>query len=125
MVNSVSPVTGSSSGGRSSGWIRSPVSRLSRSGESFEIVSAWHLAVAASERWDASHGGTEEGLEALRVIRERRDAGLATLTDELETEAAALQAELAEWSAAAGAAVARATLERAAGVGFLPAEETP
>ncbi len=34
-------------------------------------------------------GGAEEGREALRVVRERRKAGLATLTDELETEAEA------------------------------------
>jgi cobalt-zinc-cadmium efflux system outer membrane protein len=88
----------------------------------FEIESAWYVSAAAGERWQAARGGTEEGREALRVVRERRAAGLATLTDELETEAAALAAELAELSAAADAAVSGAALERAAGVGFLRAE---
>ena len=81
----------------------------------YEIEAAWHGAVAAHERWLAARGGTDEGQEALRVVRERRQAGLATLTDELETEAAALMAELDELAAAAAAAEARATLERAAG----------
>jgi outer membrane protein TolC len=91
----------------------------------FEIESAWYAAAAARERWQAARGGTEEGLEALRVVRERRDAGLATLTDELETEAAAIAAELAELGAAADAAITRAALERAAGVGFLRTETKP
>jgi outer membrane protein TolC len=81
----------------------------------FEIETAWHRARSSRERWLASSGGTEEGREALRVVRERRAAGLATLTDELETEAAALAAELDELAAAADAAIARAALERAAG----------
>jgi outer membrane protein TolC len=88
----------------------------------FEIESSWYAAAAAGERLQAARGGTEEGREALRVVRERRGAGLATLTDELETEAAALAAELAELEAAADAAIRAATLERAAGVGFLRAE---
>jgi outer membrane protein TolC len=91
----------------------------------FEIESAWHLALAARERFEAARGGTEEGLEALRVVRERHAAGLATLTDELETEAGALAAELAELAAAAEASITRAALERAAGVGFLRGATRP
>jgi len=59
--------------------------------------------------------GTAEGREALRVVQERRQAGMATLTDELETEAASLAAELGELSAAADTALADAALARAAG----------
>jgi outer membrane protein TolC len=81
----------------------------------FATEAAWHAAAATHERWLAARGGTEEGREALRVVRERRGAGLATLTDELETEAAALAAELDELAAAAEAAIARAALVRAAG----------
>ena len=80
----------------------------------FRIEAAWHRAVAAHERWAAARGGTEEGREALRVVRERRAAGLATLTDELETEAASLAAELDELAASAEAAVTAAALRRAA-----------
>jgi outer membrane protein TolC len=80
-----------------------------------EVEIAWHRAQAARERYAAAAGGAEEGLEALRVVRERRQAGIATLTDELETEAASLGAEVQELRAAAEAALADAALERAAG----------
>jgi outer membrane protein TolC len=80
-----------------------------------EVETAWDRAVAARERHAATAGGAEEGREALRVVRERRQAGIATLTDELETEAASLAAELQELRAAAEAAIADAALERAAG----------
>jgi outer membrane protein TolC len=56
-----------------------------------------------------------EAREALRVVQERRQAGMATLTDELETEATSLAAELQELRAAAEAALADAALARAAG----------
>ena len=80
-----------------------------------EVATAWDRAVAARERHAAAAGGAEEGREALRVVYERRQAGIATLTDELETEAASLAAELQELRAAAEAAIADAALERAAG----------
>lgn len=80
-----------------------------------EIESAWLRARTARERYAAAAGGAEEGREALRVVQERRQAGLATLTDELETEAAALAAELDELRAATDAALADAALEHAAG----------
>lgn len=80
-----------------------------------EVETAWHRAQAARERSAAAAGGAEEGREALRVVRERRLAGMATLTDELETEAASLAAELQELRAATEAALADAALERAAG----------
>jgi outer membrane protein TolC len=82
-----------------------------------EAAAAHRRARAARERWAAAAGGAEDGREALRVVQERRRAGLATLTDELETEAQSLQAELLELRAAAGAALADAALDRAAGVG--------
>ena len=80
-----------------------------------EIALSYGRAVTARERHAAASGGAEEGREALRVVQERRQAGLATLTDELETENAALGAALAELAAAAEVAVADAALARAAG----------
>ena len=80
-----------------------------------EVETAWHHARAARERYLAAKGGAEEGREALRVVQERRRAGKATLTDELETEAAALAAELGEIQAVAGAVLADSALRRAAG----------
>lgn len=81
----------------------------------FEVETAWHRAQAARERSAAAAGGAEEGREALRVVRERRLAGMATLTDELETETASLAAELQELRAATDAALADAALDRATG----------
>jgi len=80
-----------------------------------EVALAYRRAVAARERHVAASGGSEEGREAFRVVQERRKAGMATLTDELETETAALGAALQEIGAAAEVAIADAALERAAG----------
>ncbi len=80
-----------------------------------EVSMAYRRAVTARERYAAAAGGTEEGREALRVVQERRKSGVATLTDELETETAALGAALEEIGAAAAVAMADAALERAAG----------
>lgn len=82
-----------------------------------ETASAYRRAQAAREQWAAASGGAEDGREALRVVQERRREGLATLTDELETEAASLGAELMELRAAAAAAIADASLDRAVGGG--------
>jgi outer membrane protein TolC len=80
-----------------------------------EVALAFRRAVTARERHAAATGGAEEGREALRVVQERRKAGMATLTDELETESAALGAALAEIGAAAEVAIADAALQRTAG----------
>jgi len=80
-----------------------------------EVEAAWRRARAARERYAAAAGGAEDAREALRVIQERRRAGMATLTDELETEAMSLAAELDELRAAADAALADGGLRRAAG----------
>ncbi|HSD25758.1 MAG TPA: TolC family protein [Vicinamibacteria bacterium] len=80
-----------------------------------EVATAFRRAISARERHAAATGGFEEGREALRVVQERRKAGMATLTDELETETAALGAALQEIGAAAEVAIADAALKRAAG----------
>ncbi len=80
-----------------------------------EVQLAYRRASTARERLAAAAGGAEEGREALRVVQERRKAGMATLTDELETESAALGAALSEIGAASEAAIADAALRRAAG----------
>jgi len=80
-----------------------------------EVAMAYRRAVSARERHTAASGGAEEGREAFRVVQERRKAGMATLTDELETETAALGAMLQEIGAASEVAIADAALRRAAG----------
>ena len=80
-----------------------------------EVAMAYRRAVSARERHAAASGGSEEGREAFRVVQERRKAGMATLTDELETETAALGAALQEIGAASEVAIADAALKRAAG----------
>jgi outer membrane protein len=89
--------------------------RAARDQVRLEVALAYRRAVTARERHAAASGGAEEGREALRVVQERRKAGLATLTDELETETAALGAALSEIAAAAEVAMADAALARAAG----------
>jgi outer membrane protein TolC len=76
---------------------------------------AWRRLASARERQAAAEGGAEEGREALRVVQERRLAGMATLTDELETEAVALAAELEELRTVSEVVIAEAALLRAAG----------
>ncbi|HET7294729.1 MAG TPA: TolC family protein [Vicinamibacteria bacterium] len=80
-----------------------------------EVATAYRRALTARERHAAAAGGAAEGREALRVVQERHRAGRATLTDELETEAASLEAELQEVAAAAEVAIADAALARATG----------
>ena len=89
--------------------------RAAVDGVRLQVAMAWRNALTARERHAAAAGGAEEGREAFRVLQERRKAGMATLTDELETETAALAAVLEEIRAAAEVAIADAALERAAG----------
>ena len=80
-----------------------------------EVETAWRRALASRESHAAAAGGAEEGREALRVVQERRQTGMATITDDLETEVAGLAAELGEAAAATEAAIADAGLKAAAG----------
>ena len=89
--------------------------RAARDQVRLEVTLAWRRARTARERYAAAAGGAEEAREALRVVQERRQAGLATLTDELETESATLAAELQERSASTEVGLADAVLRRAAG----------
>jgi len=89
--------------------------RAAVDGVRFQVAMAYRNALTAREQHAAAAGGAEEGREAFRVMQERRKAGMATLTDELETETAALAAVLEEIRAAAQVAIADAALERAAG----------
>jgi outer membrane protein TolC len=90
--------------------------RAARDRVRYEVESAFARVGAAFSRLAAAEGGALEGREALRVVQERRAQGLATLTDELETEAAAYAAELEEINAARRAVLAEAALRRAAGL---------
>jgi outer membrane protein len=89
--------------------------RASRDQVRLEVETAWRRAESSRDRYAAATGDAEEGREALRVVQERRQQGTATLTDELETEAASLAAELDELRVATEAAIADAALLRAAG----------
>jgi outer membrane protein len=89
--------------------------RAGRDQVRLEVETAWRRAESSRARYAAAAGGAEEGREALRVVQERRQHGLATLTDELETETASLEAEIDELRVATEAAIADAALRRAAG----------
>lgn len=81
----------------------------------YEVAAALRRVAAARQRAASTAGGSEEGREVQRVTEERRRAGLATLTDELEAESVALAAEIRELEAATEVALAEAALLRAAG----------
>ncbi len=89
--------------------------RQAREQIALEVETAFFRAAAADARRAAAAGGAAEGREALRVVRERRAVGLATLTDELETEAASVAAAVEELRAESAASLAIAALLRAAG----------
>ncbi len=89
--------------------------RASRDQVRLEVETAWRRAESTRAHYAAAAGGAEDGREALRVVQERYQQGMATLTDELETEAASLAAELDELRVATEAAIADAALRRAAG----------
>ena len=89
--------------------------RAARDQVRLEVALAWRRALTARERHTAAAGGAEEAREALRVVQERRQAGVATLTDELETESATLAADLEERAASTEVGLADAALRRAAG----------
>jgi outer membrane protein len=68
-----------------------------------------HAAIAAAD------DGVRAATEALRVVRERFNAGVVTSTDVLDAEVARLQAALDRTRALAGARLAEARLRRAVG----------
>jgi outer membrane protein TolC len=101
-----------------------------RSGIRLEVQRSYLECRAAAQRAAAARQSSEQARESLRIIQDRYQAGLATITDLLRAEQATLDARTGYLTAVGDGYAARAALERAAGKltldsAFLHAGEKP
>lgn len=87
-----------------------------RSGVQLEVRKAYLDVNAAAQRAAAAGGASEQAKESLRIVQNRYDAGLTTVTELLRAQTAQLDATTGYLSAIQDWQLARAQLERAAGV---------
>jgi outer membrane protein len=86
-----------------------------RSGVRLETRQAYLETLAARQRAEAARDAVEQARESLRIVQNRYEAGLTTITELLRAQTAQLEARTMYLSALHDAQVARAQLERAAG----------
>ncbi|HVB32850.1 MAG TPA: TolC family protein [Patescibacteria group bacterium] len=86
-----------------------------QSGIELEVRAAYLDAQAAAQRADAARGAADQAAESLRIIQNRYQAGLVTITELLRAQTAQLDARTGYLTALHDWQVARAQLERAAG----------
>ncbi|HEV2387391.1 MAG TPA: TolC family protein [Candidatus Acidoferrales bacterium] len=86
-----------------------------RSGIELEVRQAYLDAQAAAQRAAASRDAASQAEESLRIIQNRYQAGLVTITELLRAQSAQLDARTGYLAALYDWRVARAQLERAAG----------
>jgi outer membrane protein len=86
-----------------------------RSGIQLEVRQAYLESQAAGQRSAAAREAVAQAQESLRIIQNRYQAGLTTITELLRAQAAQLEAQTASLSALHDWQLARAQLERAAG----------
>ena len=87
-----------------------------RSGVQMEVRKAYLDGNAAAQRAAAARYATEQAKESLRIVQNRYEAGLTTVTELLQAQTAQLDATAGYLAALQDWQVARAQLERAAGV---------
>jgi outer membrane protein len=87
-----------------------------RSGVQMEVRKAYLDANAASLRIAAARNVTEQARESLRIVQNRYESGLTTVTELLRAQTAQLDATTKYLAALQDCHVARAQLARAAGV---------
>ncbi len=87
-----------------------------RSGVQMEVRKAYLDGNAAALRTVSAREGAEQAKESLRIVQNRYEAGLTTVTELLRSEAAQLDATTGYLAALQDWHVARAQMERAAGV---------
>ncbi len=86
-----------------------------RSGVQLELRSAYLETEAAAQRTAASRTAVQQAEESLRIIQNRYEAGLATITELLRAQSAVFEARTVYLAAVADWRFSRARLERAAG----------
>lgn len=80
-----------------------------------EVVAAWHRVQTARERVEVATKATERAAAASRIIRDRYENGLTTITEQLRAQTALLAARLDLLAARYDYAVGHAELLRATG----------
>ncbi|MGE3176915.1 MAG: TolC family protein [Vicinamibacterales bacterium] len=80
-----------------------------------EILSARRRLEAARARRTVGQAAVDQARESQRIVRDRFDAGLATVTDVLRASTALLDAEARRTGALVDALVSRAALDKATG----------
>lgn len=93
----------------------SAVERRARSGALLQVRSAYGEHQAATERVTAASSAIEQAEESLRIVRNRYEAGLETVTAVLQSETALAEARFRKLAAQYDRRVSRAMLEHAAG----------
>ena len=87
-----------------------------QSGVLLEVRQACLEVSAAAQRAEAARGSADQAKESLRILQNRYEAGLTTITELLRAQSAQLDARTAYLSAVHDWRVAQAELERAAGM---------
>ncbi len=87
-----------------------------RSGVQMEVRKAYLDGNAAAQRTESARDAADQAKESLRIIQNRYEAGLTTVTELLRAQTALLDATTGYLAALQDWQVARAQLERAAGV---------
>jgi outer membrane protein TolC len=87
-----------------------------RSGVRLEVRKAFLDAEAAAQRAGAARDSSDQAKESLRIVQNRYEAGLTTITELLRAQTAQLDARTLYLNALQDWQVAQAQLERAAGV---------
>lgn len=80
-----------------------------------EVVRAWYAHQAASRMLDVARASVAQTDESLRILHDRYDAGLVTMTELLRAEDAQRQSATSYWQAVFRNAVSYADLEFAMG----------
>jgi outer membrane protein TolC len=89
--------------------------RQAGSGVRLEVFRAWADAKAAEERLTVAAAAAAQAEESLRIMKNRYDAGLGTVTDLLRNETALLDARTRRLAAIHDQRIAATRLELAAG----------
>lgn len=87
-----------------------------RSGVALEVRKSYLDAEAAAQRAAAAKDAADLAKESLRIVQNRYETGLTTVTELLRSQSAQLDARTSYLTALQDWQVARAQLERAAGV---------
>lgn len=87
-----------------------------RSGVALEVRKSYLDAEAAAQRAAAAKDAADQAKESLRIVQNRYETGLTTVTELLRSQTAQLDARTSYLAALQDWQVARAQLERAAGV---------